>query len=81
MGSVAGEVSFYFTHTGQLTETESKEKVVESKRSVDQRKVKNPLSNRSDPSKSGGMHEEEVDDQKRVGWRSDARQERAWPKE
>lgn len=46
---------------------ESKEKVVESKRKVDQRKVKNPLSKRPDPSKSGGVQEEEGDDGKQ-GW-------------
>lgn len=53
-------------YAGQLTGAQSKEKVVESKRNVDQRKVKNPLSKRSDPSKSGGMRGEEEDDQKQL---------------
>lgn len=56
------------THRSRIKE--SKEKVAESKRKVDQRKVKNPLSKRPDPSKSGGVQEEEEEegDDGKQGW-------------
>lgn len=47
-----------------------KRKGEESKEKADQRKVKNPLSNQSDPSKRGGKQWEEED--WKEGWGSDA---------
>lgn len=49
-----------------------KRKGEESKEKADQRKVKNPLSNQSDPSKRGWKQGEEEEEDWKEGWGSDA---------